>query len=142
MLIEQLRGVLIEAVNGVAVAVINDLSGSGAEQPVPTTDGGLGVVGAAPRVDEEYAKAEYDWRDREARTTAFMQTNPALPLGDRIRDAAQIAAFISQGIRPAEVPSAKMAEGLAAKRVSRTEDEVMEQVTKRPSSAADYPGSR
>lgn len=142
MLIEQLRGVLIEAVNSVAVAVINDLAASGAEQPFPTADGGLGVVGAAPSVDEEtYAKAEYDWRDREARTTAFMQTNSALPLSDRLREAAQIADFIRQGITPAEVPNSKMAQGLSAKRPPRSEDEVMDQLKTRPS-ADNFPGSR
>lgn len=124
MLIEKLRGVLIEAVNGVAVAVINDLSASGAEEPVPTADGGLGVVGAPdPMTDETYTKSESDWRDRDTRTTAFMQTNPALPLSDRLREAAQIAAFIKQGITPAE--------GLSAKRASRTEGEVMDQLAKR-----------
>lgn len=127
MLIEQLRGVLIEAVNGVAFAVINDLKASSVEQPVPTTDGGLGLVSATQ--PDEYTKSEYDWRDREARTTAFMQTNPALPLGDRIRDAAQIAAFIRQGITPAERAMADMNTG-SAKRASRSEDEVMEQVAK------------
>lgn len=125
MLIEQLRSVLIEAVNGVAFAVINDLKASSVEQPVPTTDGGLGLVSATQ--PDEYTKSEYDWRDREARTTAFMQTNASQPLSDRLRDAAQIAAFIRQGITPAEVPNAKMAEGLSAKRAS---------------SAADFPGSR
>ena len=141
MLIEQLRGVLIEAVNSVAVAVINDLAASGAEQPVPTADGGLGVVGPVPNVDETYVKAEYDWRDREARTTAFMQTNSALPLSARLREAAQIADFIRQGITPAEVPNSKMAQGLSAKRAPRSEDEVMDQLKTRPS-ADNFPGSR
>jgi len=100
MLMEQIRGALINVVAQISDAVIADLADKGAEEPntrgfaedapVPCADGAAGP--------------DDNWRIREARNSAFHFTNPEHTIERRIHDAKQIAEFISFGAMPAEVP--------------------------------------
>lgn len=98
MLMEQIRGALINVVAQISDAVIANLADKGAEEPNTR-----GFAEEDAPVPVPCTDPEDNWRHREARNMALNFTNSKHTIERRINDAKQIAEFISFGITPPTV---------------------------------------